>query len=1460
MKKALPLLLAFTLTAAAQDAWTDRTASVPGASTQLVDVAWSPEVYMLIGQNAYYVGETGLTDWQAFTPPNGSVLNSIAAVEGDFVIAGNAGALYAMKPFSPHSWYSITSPAGTADHLCAQHFSGRFIVGCTPSAGQETQLVQKIGNGDWERVAFPATATGGVAHSIRDIAFKPGLTEGTGLWVFGTNTAGTVLTAPEDFSSITAITVTGLGIDQRVTFGAGRFVMVADGDDGQIWTSTDGSSWTQATLPIVTPDLTGVHFDGETWVVVGSTETDSNPARPAILRSTDGLTWTAANTVPTSTRNLQFVQKYDGLWITGGSAKTLFTGGRSTYSQAEITVITQGEANYFTDGGSGLNLTPPQIIGATPRLVNFSIYNEVSTEALSGISVSLSGADAAAFSVLNLSSTTVDTSLPVTFQLRFQPTTPGTYNAKLQITSNDNDESPFDIPLTGTAVAPTAPQVTQQPEDALILAGLETYTLSSSADGLNLSASARKGTAGVSATTQTAPAGSISYAYSQQLPSAAGTYQARFTNAQGTTDSRAAYVGVITFPSREIQVPQGRSFTLTCPVTLPAGATATYRWLMDDDENNELADSVPGATGMTFSGTGTRTLTVRNFNSTSTPVPVKPGDVARPTFSTFACRVTMTTPASTGSRQVSKETPAVTASMITPPIVRSDWSLDNTWVATPVNEPIPTQFSPSVVPTRFSASGLPSGMVLNSSTGVITGQARAPKIVSGAVVPYRIKFTITNAAGTVAVERDWLVQAMLPELTGLFSGVVEREWSINGGMGGIFSLSVLPTGAVSGSVTLAGVKTSVTGYGVSSNDGMNFRFDGLFKRSPSTWAPLNFTFTSQSNRCDGSLRDLSWARYWNPSVYAGASDGAAGYADGAGGTARFAYPMSAAPAPGGSSLWIVDRDNHCIRSLTENGVAATVLGSPGVAGFAQGSAANLRLNAPTDIELLSNGDYLILDSGNHALLRYTTSNGETQLLAGTGSAGAVNGPVASASFDSPRGIAVDPAGNIYVTESRTIRKITPTGVVSTLAGRADSAGLVNGSATAARFDDLRDLCYEPVSKTLLACDQGGAVIRRVTLTGTTSTHSGARGIMTEASGGTYANTRYQNATDLVPDGAGGFYVVGARQMHHVRSNGLARVTPISQGSSSSLTGVCFLGPDLWVMDGGLNQIVFLNSDSSPGTYADIYCWRTPYTSSNPVPTGYAAYRTALLRATSVQPGMTVPMGAGALAFTTTTTGLTTWSGRTPDGISTLGSRAMGERGDLAFHHMLHSNRASLQCQLRIDPTESLSLTSFEDDPPADAFKISLGSAVARGTNYHDGWSYHELTVTGAVYQKTPSALLSQADVRPAAENVNWDILTPHSIPDVALFSVTGTLVESGVMTVNSATNSNSFSARFTPATGIFTGSYKLPASGPDAARTATVYGIIVPGLGTAGHHRLPRATSAVGAPAIDSGLIQIGAK
>ncbi len=154
------------------------------------------------------------------------------------------------------------------------------------------------------------------------------------------------------------------------------------------------------------------------------------------------------------------------------------------------------------------------------------------------------------------------------------------------------------------------------------------------------------------------------------------------------------------------------------------------------------------------------------------------------------------------------------------------------------------------------------------------------------------------------------------------------------------------------------MKTSVTGYGVSSNDGMNFRFEGLFKRSPSTWAPLNFIFTSRSNRCDGRLSDLSWARYWNPSVYAGASDGAAGYADGAGGTARFAYPMSAAPAPGGSSLWIVDRDNHCIRSLTENGVAGTVLGSPGVAGFAQGSAANLRLNAPTDIELLSNGDYV----------------------------------------------------------------------------------------------------------------------------------------------------------------------------------------------------------------------------------------------------------------------------------------------------------------------------------------------------------------------------------------------------------------------------------------------------------------------------------------------------------------------
>ena len=89
-------------------------------------------------------------------------------------------------------------------------------------------------------------------------------------------------------------------------------------------------------------------------------------------------------------------------------------------------------------------------------------------------------------------------------------------------------------------------------------------------------------------------------------------------------------------------------------------------------------------------------------------------------------------------------------------------------------------------------------------------------------------------------------------------------------------------------------------------------------------------------------------------------------------------------------------------------------------------------------------------SGDNNLLRKITSAGVVTTLAGSGSSGSANGTGTAASFNNPNGVAVDGSGNVYVADmwNHLIRKITPGGVVTTLAG-SGSSGSANGTGTAA---------------------------------------------------------------------------------------------------------------------------------------------------------------------------------------------------------------------------------------------------------------------------------------------------------------------------------------------------------------------------------------------------------------------------
>ncbi len=163
-----------------------------------------------------------------------------------------------------------------------------------------------------------------------------------------------------------------------------------------------------------------------------------------------------------------------------------------------------------------------------------------------------------------------------------------------------------------------------------------------------------------------------------------------------------------------------------------------------------------------------------------------------------------------------------------------------------------------------------------------------------------------------------------------------------------------------------------------------------------------------------------------------AGSGTAGFLDGAGSSAQFNSPFGLALL-GSGVLYVADSGNHRIRTVAANGTVGTLAGSS-TAGNADGSTASATFNSPRGLCQASNGTLYVVDTLNHNVRRIL--GGQVSTLAGSGTAGSADGTGTAASFNQPRDCTVDPSGNVYVTDTfnNRLRRITPTGVVSTVAG------------------------------------------------------------------------------------------------------------------------------------------------------------------------------------------------------------------------------------------------------------------------------------------------------------------------------------------------------------------------------------------------------------------------------------------
>lgn len=347
-------------------------------------------------------------------------------------------------------------------------------------------------------------------------------------------------------------------------------------------------------------------------------------------------------------------------------------------------------------------------------------------------------------------------------------------------------------------------------------------------------------------------------------------------------------------------------------------------------------------------------------------------------------------------------------------------------------------------------------------------------------------------------------------------------------------------------VNAAGVISTIAGTGAA-----GFNGDGLaaasaqlnFPRGLIVDASGNLFFADAGN---DRVRRISAAGF----ISTIAGTGVAGFSGDGGpaATAQLNNPFAVALDAAGN-LYIADRGNHRVRRVTPAGVIATVAGT-GVGGYSGdgGSATSARILEPVGVAIDTAGDLFICASSR---IRRVTPAGIISTIAGRARFGPDNAPALNSLLDRPLGLAMDAAGAIYIADqfNHRVRKVSPAGIISTFAGNGQAASTGDGGqAGSAALNAPSGVFVDPAGN-LFISEVAGHRIRKVTPAGVISTFAGTGVAGSTGDGGPAASARLSGPRQFAMDSEGNLYI-SEQTGHRVR-----RITPAGIISTVAGTGV-----------------------------------------------------------------------------------------------------------------------------------------------------------------------------------------------------------------------------------------------------------------------------------------------------------------